>query len=381
MSDAGTGGSTSLVCSDDSDCTGEKSRCDASTGMCVTCLVDADCAGRVQATCNGGTCSGRSCSALAATCGPSSDESCCASLPVPGGTFYLGVGAVATVSDFQLDKFEVTVGRFRKFVAAWYDGWRPSPGDGKHTHLNGGNGLADSSGTTVYEEGWDPTWTPSLTDLTCDIGQAQQTWTTTAAGNEDRPMNCLLWHEAYAFCIWDGGFLPTEAEWAYSASGGSEQRVYPWSSPPSSTAVDCSYANYGGSNFPTTACSDPGSGSTNDVGSESPKGNGLYGQADLAGNVSEWNLDGQGSLSATCNDCAYLPAGYTSHSLRGGSFASGASSLTSSYRGFPLSAPLRGSPIGVRCARIIEHPGETDAGANTDAAVETDGTVPRDAAE
>ncbi len=32
-------------------------------------------------------------------------------------------------------------------------------------------------------------------------------------------MVCVNWHEAYAFCIWDGGVLLSEAEWEYAAAG------------------------------------------------------------------------------------------------------------------------------------------------------------------
>ena len=54
------------------------------------------------------------------------DRDCCKSLLVPGGTFdrsYDGVDFMdpnypATVSDFYLDKYEITVGRFRQFVNA-----------------------------------------------------------------------------------------------------------------------------------------------------------------------------------------------------------------------------------------------------------------------
>ena len=63
---------------------------------------------------------------MAATCGPAGNESCCASLLVPGGTFYRSYDGTnhidksfpATVADFALDKYEIAVGRFRAFVKA-----------------------------------------------------------------------------------------------------------------------------------------------------------------------------------------------------------------------------------------------------------------------
>src|SRR4051794_29636074 len=108
----------------------------------------------------GASSSPRSCVGLAASCGPERDD-CCLSLPVPGGTFLRGYDNVthtdqthpASVSNFRLDKYEATVGRFRAFVAAWLAGWRPPSGAGKHTHLNNGMGLATAE-NTGYEPGW-----------------------------------------------------------------------------------------------------------------------------------------------------------------------------------------------------------------------------------
>jgi formylglycine-generating enzyme required for sulfatase activity len=298
-----------------------------------------------------------SCSGLASNCGPGANESCCASPLVSGGTFYRSYDGVspgftsqaypATVSDFRLDKFEVTVGRFRRFVAAWNAGWRPSPGEGKHTHLNAGSGLANTGlGGGGFERGWDATYTavvaPSDANLQCNA--TYQTWTPSPGANENRPITCETWPEAYAFCIWDGGFLPSEGEWNYAASGGSDQRVYPWSSPASSTTIDCTYANYD----PGTNCSTVGA---INVGSESPKGNGKYGQADLAGNVWEWNLDVYSpSYETPCTNCSNVPRSDSNRILRGGSAASPASNVLASYRNNTI--PIgRNMYIGIRCAR------------------------------
>jgi formylglycine-generating enzyme required for sulfatase activity len=295
-------------------------------------------------------------------CGPggSGSESCCTSLEVIGGMFYRSYDDVtytddnypATVSSFRLDKYEVTVGRFRQFVSALMRGWLPAPGSGKHSYLNGGRGLENSANPGTYESGWvtagDSSVAPTNGNLACGAGPVTDypTWTPVAGNNETKPINCMNWYEAYAFCIWDGGFLPSEAEWNYAAAGGGSaggQRAYPWSSPSTSTTIDCRHANYD----PGSLCFASG---VNNVGSESPAGDGRYGHADLAGNVFEWNLDSWGSYLNPCTDCANLsPA--PSLVLRGGSFLDHPSAQLVSDRslnGLPVSS---NSSFGIRCAR------------------------------
>jgi len=298
-----------------------------------------------------------SCGGLANTCGPTGTESCCDSPVVPGGTYarsydvsgdgmYPDSSFGATVSDFRLDKYEVTVGRFRAFVNASMGTQASPPASGAGARTL--NGMANQGG-------WDPSFNASLTTSTTALiaavkcKAAYQTWTDTAAANESLPMNCITWYEAIAFCAWDGGFMPTEAEWNYSASGGSEQRAYPWSSPPGFLGIDCSYANY--FNFNDGFCVNPPTGATNRVGSESPKGDGKWGQSDLAGNVVEWTLDWDASPypQNPCPDCANLtPA--TNRAVRGGGFPYPATAERAAVRGsVPPSA--RFDNIGVRCAR------------------------------
>jgi hypothetical protein len=125
-----------------------------SDGAVVAVDTGTDAASRVPPSCAGDGGPGVS------NCGNA--ESCCASPVVVGGEFlrsFDNVTAVerdypATVSDYRLDRFETTVGRFRKFVAARGEGWVPLAGSGKHVHINGGAGLLPN-GTNGPEPGWD----------------------------------------------------------------------------------------------------------------------------------------------------------------------------------------------------------------------------------
>jgi formylglycine-generating enzyme required for sulfatase activity len=290
-------------------------------------------------------------------CGAASD-SCCASTTVPGGMFYRSYDGVtfpqmlspATVSAFRFDKYEVTVGRFRRFVGAVVGGWTPAAGAGKHVHLNGGRGLAAASeadaSTGTYELGWDSSWTSQLPASQAAWNAAlacspSATWTATAGANESLPMTCETWFEAYAFCIWDGGFLPSNAEWNYAAAGGGQQRAYPWSAPASSMVVDCQHGN-------DDMCGDNAKG----VGLESPVGDGLWGQTDLAGNVMERTLDLYSQYYAVpCVDCATLSATTTSRVGRGGDYHTQPQYLLVGYEDAEDPSG-RDDAIGVRCARV-----------------------------
>ena len=294
--------------------------------------------------CSAGVCGQPpSCESLTATCGPNGNESCCTSLPVAGGTFYRGADTSypANISDFRLDKYEVTVGRFRKFAAAWNDGFRPAAGAGKHTHLNGGAGLAATAGGN--EPGWDTAWESDVDTSDTARAGGDTTWTSSAGSNENLPINYVNWYESAAFCIWDGGFLASEAEWEYAAAGGAEERTYPWGE----TTPTCDHANF---SYNDSLC-EAGAPHSAPVGKRSPTGDGLRGQSDLSGNVWEWVLDwDENPYSSTCNNCATTTvASY--RVLRGGSWGDDNGGLTAAGRFVYYPPTTRNEYLGLRCAR------------------------------
>lgn len=330
-------------------------------GACtMTCgPASARCEGNVAQACNSigkwydiATCANNcvdgSCTRSTCDCGPNQGNACCASPHVPSGTYDRGNAptATATLSAFRLDKYEVTVGRFRKFVAQYNPAFFKQ-GMGANPHVPG--------------SGWKAEWNTELpsdanilaSNLACDT---TKTWTNAPDANENRPLNCLTWYEAFAFCIWDGGFLPTEAEWNYAAAGGSEQREFPWSVPATSQAVDTGHAAFN--------CLQAGSFDYSDcilhpvpnVGSFSPKGDGKFGHSDLAGSLFEWTLDVYSSTYPNgdeCQDCANLDEVPNSKRVvRGGAWNSASSMLYTHVRA-QSDPTARQWFIGARCARRL----------------------------
>lgn len=302
-----------------------------------------------------------SCMNLQAACGVAGD-SCCESPVVPGGRFFRDhdlanspplsgdTNHPAMISSFRLDKYDVTVGRFRAFVAA---------GMGTQVHPPAAETGAHSQ---ILGSGWNATWNTSLEATTAQLVasikcSSDQTWIDQPgnASDENRPMNCITWYEAMAFCIWDGGYLPTEAEWNYAAMGGDEQRAYPWSSPADSLTIDPSFTSYcpgGGNNCTGDGMAGCAVTDIVPVGSL-PKGNGRWGHADLAGNLYQWLLDWFGPYGSTCTDCADLAMpGDTdpARAMRGGAFVYDKDNLRGGARsnGYPT---MRNYIHGFRCAR------------------------------
>lgn len=85
----------------------------------------------------------------------------------------------------------------------------------------------------------------------------------------DKPVVCVTWHQALAYCRYKGLKLPSEAQWEYAARAGSTNR-YSWGdSSPSSDK--CAF-----------------SGKLENRGAYNPNNWGLY---DMTGNVWEWTMD------------------------------------------------------------------------------------------
>ena len=219
---------------------------------------------------------------------------------VPSGEFTMGSNASfaheqplhrITLDAFYMDKYEVTVGQYAKFLEA----------------------MSLSA---------PPDWNVMNQPL-----------------HQNRPVVNMSWSDANLYCRWAGKRLPTEAEWEKAARG-TDGRIYPWGNDP----LDQLRANYGKETWANHAALAP-------VGSLE-LGRSLYGIYDLAGNAWEWVSDWydkdyyEKSPSQNPNG----PEQGATKVLRGGSWYANLGYLKSTYR-FNIAPSARDSDFGFRCAK------------------------------
>jgi len=218
---------------------------------------------------------------------------------VPAGEFTMGSDEGdddeqpvhrVVLDSFYLDTFEVTNGRFAKFVAA------------------------------IQSE---PPW-----------GFADQE---TPVVDAERPVRWVTWLEATGYCLWAGKRLPTEAEWEKAARG-PEGRVYPWGNDPPTAAQ----AVFG---------LKEGAETVSPVG-DHPHGRSPYGAQDLAGNLYEWVTDwyDDAFYAAPPTRNPRGPVAGTTKVQRGGSYINSPYRLRAAFR--TKADPTEHDPhVGFRCAQ------------------------------
>jgi formylglycine-generating enzyme len=349
------------------------SACEKADRECgeACCLEGQTCVDRDLGVCEGAPfgVSKQSCSGLPGC--PLTDSNggmvmadCCESITVPESTFLMGgdpekhppmgdeydwpqgdtIPFPASASTYALDRFEVTVGRFRKFVEAY------------ETIMPGGfpDGVGRNPNVSVRflprGSGWQQKWNKFIPQSKVDLEtqltrQGDCTYKVTPGENDLLPVNCVTWFEAFAFCAWDGGWLPTEAEWEMAATNGDANTIYAWGDAPGpddTRAVYCSDEEEGCALLPSP------------VGTK-PAGANFLGHHDLAGNIAEWVLDGLSTYPTSekcgepCRDYA-RPGDDFCHVIRSGAYDAPYPYLRASTRGCDVPIYVD-EEYGLRCAR------------------------------
>jgi len=253
----------------------------------------------------------------------SSDD---ASVRVPAGTFIMGLTDAdpfdiqnagrkrVSISEFAIDRFEVTNGEYRAYIDSLDDDRRPAA-------------RPDSTAWTAAD---------------VQISWRQYFYDSTYV---DHPVMAVTWKQARDYCAWNDQRLPTEAEWEFAARSGIVGGIYPWEGFSVQREDGTYLANY-----------DPGRrGKASDghaftapIGSYPPNDWGLH---DMSGNVAEWVMDAFTPLYKDLADFNPLhrDPSESRHVVRGGSWAANAFRLGVGFRDYQdqSEASLR---VGFRCA-------------------------------
>jgi len=248
---------------------------------------------------------------------------------VPGGSFEMGSEPrhpdelpvrTVTLDGFWLDRTEVSLGQFRRFVAA------------------------TNHSTQAEQQGWSYVRRAEGLEWTAGADSAHPQGPG-SRGQDEHPVVHVSWDDAVAYCEWAGGRLPTEAEWEYAArgSGGHE---YPWGN-----TFDGTRLNYCDKNCPfewADEAVDDGYATTAPVGTY-PAGASWVGALDMAGNVWEWVRDWYGAYPESAQGNPTGPREGEDRVVRGGSWADPDTTLRGAMRYTIPANPL--DLLGYRCVR------------------------------
>jgi formylglycine-generating enzyme required for sulfatase activity len=218
---------------------------------------------------------------------------------VPAGNFTMGDDEESPrrqlyLDAFYIDRYEVTTGRYAKFLTA--------------------------TGAAHPPDGWQ--------SLKLDSGA-------------ELPVVGVDWNDATAYCKWAGRRLPTDAEWEKAARG-TDARRYPWGD----ATPTIEHANHGNTSPEAYA------GGLMKVGAHGA-GRSPYGVDDLAGNAAEWVADwyADSFLRSEVRNPKGPETG-TARVVRGSGRFDPADRLVITKR-FHGNPDLRTEDIGFRCARDL----------------------------
>ncbi|XP_036341383.1 formylglycine-generating enzyme-like [Rhagoletis pomonella] len=212
---------------------------------------------------------------------------------IPGGSFLIGTDEphfvsdgesperVVIISDFYIDKYEVSNTKFMDFVKSTnYTTEAERFGD---SFLF--KSLLTSDMQKMYEDFRvaSAPWWYKVKGVSWRHPQGPQS---TINDFLDHPVVHVSWNDAVAYCNWAGKRLPTEAEWEVACRGGKKRKLFPWGNKLSPRGKH--WLNIWQGEFPDDNTAADGYGITCPVSEFRQNDYDIY---NIVGNVWEWTQD------------------------------------------------------------------------------------------